>query len=96
MWNTPFVRAAAWACILALMPTGAWAQGAGTLINGSVRDASNATAPNALVTLTDVSTGAAHTVKTGADGLYSFQQLGPGAYELRVTLAGFRDRKSVV
>ena len=88
---SPFSRRVFCLCVLALLPAGIWAQGGSTLINGSVKDASGATAPNAVLKLKEVGTGTTFTAKTGTDGLYSFQQLGTGSYELRVTLAGFRD-----
>ena len=91
MWNARFARTAACLVIIALLPFAAYAQGGSTLINGSVRDSSGAMVPNASVELEEVRTGTTYNTKTGSDGLYSFQQLGTGSYELRVTLAGFRE-----
>ena len=76
---------------LAAVPVAVWAQATRALLNGTVTDPTGAVVPNAEVVVTETGTGAAYTVKTAADGLYSFPQLPPGAYGLKVTAAGFRD-----
>jgi hypothetical protein len=43
------------------------------------------------VTLTEIDNGVAHKVATGSEGLYSFPQVPPGAYELKVVAAGFKE-----
>ena len=75
-----------------LLPTLGMAQSFTGTLSGTVTDPTGAVIPNAIVTLTDVATGtSAASVNTGPDGLYSFPNLRPGAYELKVSAAGFRD-----
>ena len=54
-----------------------------TALRGVVTDVSGALIPNASVTATSVSTGAAIVVKTGADGTYIFPTLTPGDYTVQ-------------
>lgn len=84
LWLSGF----ALALLLALSTSKAAAQSNGNL-QGTVTDASGAVVPNASVTVTDRSTGIAHTVKTDDAGNYQFSSLPPGTYDLNVSSTGF-------
>jgi hypothetical protein len=65
-------------------------QTAGTgSIQGAVSDATGAVIQNAAVILTDTATQIQHSVKSGADGLYSFPNIPIGVYTLDVAASGF-------
>jgi hypothetical protein len=65
-------------------------QTAGTgSIQGTVSDATGAVIQNAAVILTDTATQIQHSVKSGADGLYSFPNIPIGVYTLDVAASGF-------
>jgi hypothetical protein len=59
-------------------------------LSGTVTDSSGSAIPDATVTLTSIATGAAQTIATGGDGLYSFVNLNPGDYRLEVQKDGFK------
>lgn len=61
----------------------------GTLV-GTITDSSGATLPNAVVTATNVDTGAKLSVKTGPDGNYVLTPLKIGSYSLLVEAPGFQ------
>jgi hypothetical protein len=75
------------AAFLGLSP-GASAQVQRGSIYGNVTDNSGAVLPGATVQLTSTQTAARETV-TGAQGEFRFENLDPGEYNLRVTLASF-------
>src|SRR6266571_2111360 len=58
-------------------------------IVGTVVDPSGATVPNAMIEITNTATGIKTTTKTGTDGLYRFNNLPVGNYDINVTAAGF-------
>ncbi len=66
----------------------AWGQAA-TSLRGTVTDPSNASIPNATVTLTNTDTNLARTATTDQEGSYVFAQVQPGHYSLVVEGAGF-------
>jgi outer membrane receptor protein involved in Fe transport len=57
---------------------------------GAVTDPSGAVVPGATVTLTSKQTGAERTDKSDEGGRYSFVNVLPGAFDLKVTATGFR------
>ena len=59
-------------------------------VNGIVTDASGATLPNATVKLTNKDTNQGRSTVTNDSGLYRFDAVDPGTYEVNVTAAGFR------
>src|SRR3984893_5403259 len=59
------------------------------VITGEVTDQSGAVAPNAAVTATNSRTNVARSTVTNASGIYSFPDLTPGTYEVKVAAAGF-------
>ena len=58
-------------------------------IVGRITDSSGAAVPGATVTLTNVSTGVAQTVHSGAGGEYVFEAVNPSTYTLKVVAPGF-------
>lgn len=60
-------------------------------ISGAVTDDSGAVVPDATVTLTSGRTGAAHTTTTTAAGIFVFNKLPIGEYQLTVQKTGFKD-----
>lgn len=81
-WAMTMVAALAAAPVFAQIGSGA--------LTGVVVDGSGAAVPAATVHARAVATGATRDAVTGSAGDYSLQGLGPGEYELRVTLDGFR------
>ena len=59
-------------------------------VTGRVTDASGAVIPGAAVTLTDTSTNISTSTQTNAAGLYLFNEVKPGIYDISVVNAGFR------
>ena len=56
---------------------------------GTIVDPSGAIVPNALVEITNTATGIKTTTKTGVDGLYRFNNIPVGTYDMSVTAGGF-------
>jgi hypothetical protein len=63
-------------------------------ISGTVSDQNGAVVPGATITATRAATGAARTIVTDGEGRYRLVELQPGAYNVRVTRAGFADAES--
>src|SRR3954452_17454054 len=61
----------------------------GGQIAGEVRDSSGATVPVASVTVTNTETNLTRSTETNNAGLYSFPDLTPGMYSVRVVMPGF-------
>ncbi len=59
-------------------------------ISGTVLDPSNAVLSNVAVTLKSLDKGYAHETTTSAQGAFQFPLIEPGHYEVRVTVAGFK------
>jgi Carboxypeptidase regulatory-like domain/TonB dependent receptor len=59
-------------------------------INGTVTDPTGAVVAGAMVTATDTGTNIAHSMAATSDGQFSFQDLPPGAYAVKVTASGFQ------
>src|ERR1700686_322758 len=57
---------------------------------GTVSDPTGAVVPNATVTLTSKDTGVARESKSDEGGRYSFVNVLPGKYDVKVTAPGFR------
>jgi len=57
---------------------------------GTVSDQTDAVVPNTTVTLTSKDTGATRTTETDGAGRYSFVNVAPGTYEVKVAAKGFR------
>jgi len=63
-------------------------------ISGQVTDPSGAGVPNSVVTLTNTATNAVRTGESSSDGLYTFNSVPPGVYNLKVEHPGFRSVSS--
>src|ERR1700732_1769219 len=70
------------------MPLAVLAQTAGS-ITGEVKDQSGAVTPNVAVTATNSKTNVARSTATNEAGIYSFPDLTPGTYEVKVAAPGF-------
>ena len=77
--------------LVSFVPARGWAQNFNATISGVVTDPTAAAIPQAKVTLTVVSTGAAVQTTSATDGSYSFANLMPGTYNLKVSAQGFSD-----
>ena len=60
-------------------------------ITGVVTDPGGASVPRAVVTVTNDATRELRTLESNAEGRYTFSQLQPGVYTMKVTLTGFRE-----
>ena len=56
---------------------------------GTIADPSGGVLPNATVEVTNTATGITSSTRTGVDGLYRFNNLPVGAYDIAVTASGF-------
>jgi hypothetical protein len=80
------------ACCLGLVvPATSSAQVLYGTVVGNVKDSSGATIPGAAVTITNKDTSLTRDVTTSADGSYSIVNVLPGAYDVKVSLQGFRE-----
>ena len=69
----------------------AFGQSTNASLSGTISDPSGAAVPHAELVLTALATGTQARFTTGADGHFLFANLQSGAYELRVSAAGFRE-----
>ncbi len=65
------------------------AQNATGAINGTVMDQSNAVIQGAAINLTNKATGSSRTFTTAGEGTFSFENIIPGEYEIKVEAQGF-------
>ncbi len=70
--------------------TNLMAQSFKATVTGQVTDSTGAVVPSATVTISETATNQSQTVTTGDDGNYTFTQLTPGAYTLKVEAANFK------
>ena len=59
-------------------------------VTGTIKDASGAIVPGATLTLTNEATGIVATTISTSSGDYTFEQVNPGSYSLRVNAKGFQ------
>jgi hypothetical protein len=78
------------AALIAIFSPVAPAQSGSAQLSGEVRDPSGSLVANARISLTHAGTGGSVTGLTSAAGVYSVADLRPGAYDARVSAAGFR------
>ena len=86
-----------WILLIAITATQVPAIGQGettSAIVGSVTDPAGASLPGATVTITNVENGLKRTVKTDDSGRFSFPQLMPGTYSVRVEADRFATRQN--
>jgi len=77
-----------WTAVQILIATNLMAQSA--RLSGMVADSSGARVPGASVVATNTATGVARETVSNELGLYVFEALVPGSYEVRCELAGFK------
>lgn len=63
---------------------------ASAVLEGTVLDASQAAVSGAQVTVINKDTGASRTMMSGSTGLYQFDLLPPGNYQIKVSMQGFK------
>ncbi len=68
------------------------AQTATTSLRGVVTDPTGAVIPSVAVTLAETSIGFTQTHQTNEKGEYSFQQIPPGYYQIKISAPGFNQR----
>jgi hypothetical protein len=79
------------AVLTLLAPLKTPAQSSNASIDGQISDPSGAAVAQAQISLISKDTGVVRSFKTAEDGLYSFRDVVPGNYELRVSTSGFGD-----
>ena len=82
--------------LLAFLSLSSNAQTATTSVRGDVTDATGAVIPNVDVTISEDSIGFTQTHQTDEKGGYSFQQIPPGAYLLKIHAPGFNEQTEKV
>src|SRR5215467_14086745 len=65
-------------------------------ITGEVHDPSGAVTPNAQVTATNIATNVSRSTSTNDSGVYTFPDLIPATYQVRVTAPGFQTATSTI
>src|SRR5215469_12593492 len=90
--NLPLFCLTASLSVLVILKAGAQSITSGD-IAGVVTDPSEARVPNAMVTLTNVSTNAKQSAATSLEGTYRFAFLLPGIYDVAVKAAGFQPQQ---
>jgi Carboxypeptidase regulatory-like domain/TonB dependent receptor len=72
--------------------------GVGGRISGTIKDASGAVVPRAMVTITNPDTGVRQTLTTDEKGIFAFLDVAVGRYDLEVDSPGFKPyrRKGIV
>jgi hypothetical protein len=78
-----------WLAALSLSVTFPLSGQTGGQITGEVRDPSGAAIPSAAVTVTNTATNVTRSTTTNSSGLYSFPDLTPGRYQVKVNSPGF-------
>ena len=74
--------------VVSLAVTG-HAQTATTSLRGVVTDPTGAVMPSVAVTVAETSIGFTQTHQTNEKGEYSFQQIPPGSYQIKISASGF-------
>ena len=87
-------RVAMFAIGCMLMASTLWANVEGN-ISGTIFDSTGRVVPGATVTAVDTATNIKRNMTTGSGGIYSFQELPVGAYEIRVTAQNFKAYRTV-
>jgi hypothetical protein len=84
------LRKLAVAAVLLVVGVPAWAQRTTGVVSGTVKDASGAVLPGALVTVTGPNVVGAQTATSNGLGFYRVVNLPPGEYRVTFSLAGFK------
>lgn len=69
-----------------------WSQTNTTSLSGTVTDAIGAILPGATVSISNAASGAVLTTETKSKGEFSFEQVQPGSYLVKVSSAGFSEQ----
>lgn len=77
--------------VLALSAVALFAQTFTGAITGVVTDSGGANVPNAKITIINDATRETRAVESNTEGRYTFAQLPPGTYSLRVVVSGFQE-----
>jgi hypothetical protein len=72
------------------------AQSNTTALSGTVVDVSGAMVPGATINISNAASGTTQSTHTKSKGEFSFEQLPPGTYEVKVTAAGFSEQDEKV
>jgi len=78
------------AAILSLLAGAAFSQETTGTITGTVTDAQDALVPDAVLTLNNLEQGASRKAISNRKGIYEFEFLEPGRYQVTASLTGFR------
>lgn len=82
--------------VVCTAPAYTQASGSNAELRGQVVDQTGAVVPGAKVTLTDIGKGTSRTTTTDGEGNYTFLNLLPSAYELKVEAQGFQSSSTRV
>lgn len=82
--------------MLMSMGTSTLAQNATGAIKGTVKDQNDAVVTSATITATNKATGASRKLKAGSEGNFVFENLLPGAYEVKAEADGFKTQTQTV
>src|SRR6185295_13069794 len=75
--------------LVAIIPTGSWAQDGSGTISGLVKDATGAVLPGSTVKVVNEQTGRTAEEVAGGQGEYRVTALAPGSYRVEAALDGF-------
>jgi hypothetical protein len=94
-WNPSHALRSVVPCVAITLAAGSavYAQSTQGTLLGTVRDASGAVIPGAMVTATDAATGVVHSATTTSGGEYSLLNLQPAIYMIVVTREGFSSQR---
>jgi hypothetical protein len=81
----------AFSLVLTAWTVAALAQSSNATLNGSVTDPTGAVVPGAELTLTNTATNFEAKFTTNERGEYTFRNLTPGTYDLKVSKSGFQN-----
>ncbi|HXE91335.1 MAG TPA: TonB-dependent receptor [Terriglobales bacterium] len=83
-----------WMLVVMAVCAVGWAQLPTSTLNGTVTDPQGAVVSGAKVTLTQTGTGTTRVLTTGTDGNYTFANLTPGDYSMRIEAQGFATQET--
>jgi hypothetical protein len=85
-------------CVFLLLLPAPWlsAQTNTTALSGTVVDASGAMLPGATINISNTASGTTKSTMAKSKGEFSFEQLPPGTYEVKVTSPGFSEQDEKV
>ncbi len=85
-------------CIFLLLLAAPWlsAQTNTTALSGTVVDASGAIIPGSTINIANAASGKTQSTTTKSKGEFSFEQLPPGTYEVKVSAPGFSEQDQKV